>query len=191
VGHLRGDISDEQRDYYIRELRDLPEKVERVLEDVSSIEECAESICDAKSCFYLGRGFNFPTALEGALKNKEISYMHCEGYSGGEMKHGPIALIDESFPIISICTEGATYEKMVSNIKEAAARGARVVTIASEGDDFLKTISDTVIYVPRTIEELSPIVNVVPLQLLAYYIAKHRGCDIDKPRNLAKSVTVE
>ncbi len=191
LGHLRGDISDQDRDYYLRELKELPDKVEHVLENVSGIKECAESIADAKSSFYLGRGFNFPTALEGALKNKEISYMHCEGYSGGEMKHGPIALIDKGFPIISICTEGATYEKMVSNIKESAARGAHIITLASEGDDFLKTISDRVIYVPKTIEELSPIINIVPLQLLAYYIAKHRGCDIDKPRNLAKSVTVE
>jgi glucosamine--fructose-6-phosphate aminotransferase (isomerizing) len=117
--------------------------------------------------------------------------MHCEGYSGGEMKHGPIALINGGFPIISLCTESATYEKMVSNIREASARGSTNITVASEGDEFLKTVSDRVIYVPKTVEELSPIVNVVPLQLLAYYIAKYRGCDIDKPRNLAKSVTVE
>ena len=191
LGHLRGDISDEERDYYLNGLKDVPDKVERVLENTSRIRECAESIAGARSSFYLGRGFNFPTALEGALKNKEISYMHCEGYSGGEMKHGPIALIEKGFPVIAICTRSATYEKMISNIKEVAARDGYIVTIASEGDNFLESVSDRVLYVPEVIEELSPMVNVVALQLLAYYIAECRGCDIDKPRNLAKSVTVE
>ncbi len=191
LGHLRGDIRDETREQFMSELAHIPDKVARIFENVDKIRSCADKICNAKSAFYLGRGFNFPTALEGALKNKEISYMHCEGYSAGEMKHGPIALIEEKFPVIAICTRGSTYEKMVSNIKEVDARDGLIITIATEGDEFLKTISDEVIYVPEVREEFSPIVNVIPLQLLAYYIAKNRGCDIDKPRNLAKSVTVE
>ena len=191
LGHLRGDISDEEKEFYFNELRKIPLKIEEILQNVSVIKKSAEDIASAKSSFYIGRGFNFPTALEGALKNKEISYMHCEGYSGGEMKHGPIALINKNFPVISICTESATYEKMVSNIKEASARGAHIITIASYGDDFIPSISDKVFFVPRTVEDLSPMINIVPLQILAYYIAKLRGCDIDKPRNLAKSVTVE
>jgi glutamine---fructose-6-phosphate transaminase (isomerizing) len=191
LGYLRGDISSEEKDFYLSELRKIPTKVEEILQNTAGIEKCANEIGQAKSSFYIGRGFNFPTALEGALKNKEISYMHCEGYSGGEMKHGPIALIHKDFPVVSICTKGATYEKMVSNIQESVARGAHIVTVASDCDTFIKSISDAVLYVPETIEELSPMVNIVPLQLLAYYIAKLRGCDIDKPRNLAKSVTVE
>ncbi len=117
--------------------------------------------------------------------------MHCEGYAAGEMKHGPIALIKEGFPIIAVCTKGSTYEKMVSNVKECGARSGHIIAIATEGDDYIKSISTDVIYVPEVREELSPLVNAVPLQLLAYYIARNRGCDIDKPRNLAKSVTVE
>jgi glucosamine--fructose-6-phosphate aminotransferase (isomerizing) len=169
----------------------VPDLIERVLANVEPIKQVADRVYDARSSLYLGRGFNFPSALEGALKNKEISYMHCEGYAAGEMKHGPIALIQGGFPIFSICTKGSTYEKMVSNIKEVGARNGLVITIATEGDEHIKTISDHVIYVPAVREELSPFVNAVPLQLLAYYIARIRGCDIDKPRNLAKSVTVE
>jgi glucosamine--fructose-6-phosphate aminotransferase (isomerizing) len=191
LARIRGDISDEHCDALMRDLLAVPDLIERVLRNVEPIKRVADRVYDARSSFYLGRGFNFPSALEGALKNKEISYMHCEGYAAGEMKHGPIALIQGGFPIFNICTKGSTYEKMVSNIKEVGARNGVVVTIATEGDNYVKTISDEVIYVPEVREELSPIVNAVPLQLLAYYIARIRGCDIDKPRNLAKSVTVE
>ena len=191
LAKLRGDITAETYDEFMRELLAVPDIMERVLDDVEPIKRVANTVCAASSSLYLGRGFNFPSALEGALKNKEISYMHCEGYAAGEMKHGPIALIQGGFPVFSLCTKGSTYEKMVSNIKEVGARNGHIVTIATEGDDYIKTISDEVIYVPEVREELSPLINALPLQLLAYYIARNRGCDIDKPRNLAKSVTVE
>jgi len=191
LARLRGEMDDEAYMAFVNDLEAVPDIVASVLEDVSEIKRVADVVTDAPSALYLGRGYNFPSALEGALKNKEISYMHAEGYAAGEMKHGPIALIKEAFPIFCVCTKGNTYEKMVSNIKEVGARRGRVVTIATEGDEYIKTISDEVIYVPEVREELSPIINAVPLQLLAYYIAANRGCDIDKPRNLAKSVTVE
>ena len=139
----------------------------------------------------MGRGFNYPTALEGALKNKEISYSHAEAYAAGEMKHGPIALIDHEFPVFCVCTRGSVYEKMISNVKEIEARSGKIIAVANPGDDLVKDLANDVIEVPETLEELSPLVNVVPFQLLAYYLARERGCDIDRPRNLAKSVTVE
>jgi len=188
---VRRDISDETYDAFMRDLLAVPEAMARVFENVDQIKRCADLVTDARSSLYLGRSFNFPSAMEGALKSKEISYMHCEAYAAGEMKHGPIALIEEGFPVFAICTKGSTYEKMVSNIKEVGARNGRIITIATEGDDYIKSISSEVIYVPEVREELSPLVNAIPLQLLAYYIARNRGCDIDKPRNLAKSVTVE
>jgi len=191
LARVRGEISDDDYEAFMRELLAVPDVIERVLADVEPIKQVAERVYDARSSFYLGRGFNFPSALEGALKNKEISYMHCEGYAAGEMKHGPIALIQARFPVFAICTKGSTYEKMVTNIEQVGARNGYIVAIATEGDDHIKTISDEVITVPEVREELSPLVNAIPLQLLAYYIARIRGCDIDKPRNLAKSVTVE
>lgn len=175
----------------INELETIPNKVQSVLDNGEIIKKCAERHYKAKSALYLGRGFNYPTALEGALKNKEISYMHAEGYPAGEMKHGPIALIDKELPVICICTKGDFYNKMLSNIKEVEARAGRIIAITTEGDTEVKEIAEDVIYVPETWEEFSPIINVVPLQLFAYYTALLRGCDIDKPRNLAKSVTVE
>lgn len=175
----------------LAELEALPEKVARALRLEAQIREIAANYAGARSAFYLGRGFNYPTALEGALKLKEISYLHAEGYPAGEMKHGPIALIDREFPVVCICTKGENYGKMLSNIKEVEARGGRIIALATEGDDALAEIAEELIQVPPTREELSPIVNAVPLQLLAYHIARARGCDIDKPKNLAKSVTVE
>ncbi len=158
-----------------------------------AVRAVAEKHYEGPSSLYLGRRYNYPTALEGALKNKEISYQHAEGYAAGEMKHGPIALINEYLPVICICTRTAdeVYEKMLSNMKEVQARHGRIIAVATDGDPNLNDLAEDVIYVPETREELSPIVNVVALQLLAYYAAQARGTDIDKPRNLAKSVTVE
>ena len=191
AGRIRGQISPEEARRILSELETLPGKIERALRAEAQIRELAPKYAGAKSAFFLGRGFNYPTALEGALKLKEISYLHAEGYPAGEMKHGPIALIDREFPVVCICTKGEKYDKMISNMKEVEARGGRIIALATEGDAALKEIAEDVIYVPETREELSPIVNVVPLQLLAYHIARFRGCDIDKPKNLAKSVTVE
>ena len=191
VGRLRGQIGTEEARCLITEMEALPAKIERVLQVEEQIKEIAPKYAGAKSAFFLGRGFNYPNALEGALKLKEISYLHAEGYPAGEMKHGPIALIDREFPVVCICTKAAKYDKMISNIKEVEARAGRIIAVATEGDSNLEKISEDVIYVPETLEELSPIINVVPLQLFAYHIARLRGCDIDKPRNLAKSVTVE
>ena len=151
----------------------------------------AYSVANVAHLLFLGRGVGYPTAMEGALKLKEISYIHAEGYPAGELKHGPIALLDSSMPVLAVVTESKTYEKMVSNIQEVKARGARVVAIASDGDDEIKEYVDEVIYVPRVPEMISPFVNVIPMQLFSYYAAVSRGCDVDQPRNLAKSVTVE
>jgi glucosamine--fructose-6-phosphate aminotransferase (isomerizing) len=191
VGRVREQISPREARRLIVEMEKMPEKLDRVLAVEEKIKKIAPKYAEAESAFFLGRGFNYPNALEGALKLKEISYLHAEGYPAGEMKHGPIALIDEKFPVVCICTKGEKYKKMLSNIKEVEARHGRVIAIATEGDTNLERIAEDVIYVPETLEELSPIINVVPLQLLAYHIARLRGCDIDKPRNLAKSVTVE
>ena len=139
----------------------------------------------------MGRKYNYPIALEGALKLKEISYIHAEGYGAGEMKHGPIALIDEKFPTIAISPSDSVYEKMISNIQEIKARKGKVIAVATEGNDDIKKLADDVIYIPKTLEMLAPILSVIPLQLFAYYMGVLRGCDVDKPRNLAKSVTVE
>jgi glucosamine--fructose-6-phosphate aminotransferase (isomerizing) len=188
---IRNQITGDEAAKLLAELEKIPGKIEKALEVEKQIKEIAPRYAKAKSAFFLGRGFNYPNALEGALKLKEISYVHAEGYPAGEMKHGPIALIDREFPVVCICTSGRKYEKMLSNIKEVEARQGRVIAIATEGDRGLEDIAEDVIYVPETIEELSPILNVIPLQLFAYHVAKIRGCDIDKPRNLAKSVTVE
>jgi glucosamine--fructose-6-phosphate aminotransferase (isomerizing) len=172
-------------------MSELPEKVERVLDGSDAILEVAEQYAGATNFLYLGRGLNFPVALEGALKLKEISYIHAEGYPAAEMKHGPIALIDENMPCVVIATRDSVYPKVVSNVEEIRARGGRVLAVVTEGDDEVARLADHAIEVPETDEMLKPILNVVPLQLLAYHIAVLRGCDVDKPRNLAKSVTVE
>jgi glucosamine--fructose-6-phosphate aminotransferase (isomerizing) len=175
----------------VKALREIPTLVEAVLRNDGEIRAVADRICRHDNALYLGRGYNFPVALEGALKLKEISYVHAEGYPAAEMKHGPIALIDENMPVIVVATKDAVYEKIMSNIEEIRARKGIIVSIVNNGDEKIKEISDTCIEVPSTLTFLSPIVNVIPLQLLAYYVAVRRGCNVDQPRNLAKSVTVE
>jgi glucosamine--fructose-6-phosphate aminotransferase (isomerizing) len=190
LGRVRG-LS---RDYGIeiaRELTLLPERIQRALAARDTVRAIAERYTRHENFIYLGRGFHFPVALEGALKLKEISYIHAEGYPAAEMKHGPIALIDENMPVVFICTRDSAYEKIVSNMMEVRARKGRIIAIASEGDEEIRSRADHVLYVPSTIPMLQPILSVIPLQLLAYDIAVARGCDVDQPRNLAKSVTVE
>jgi glutamine---fructose-6-phosphate transaminase (isomerizing) len=193
LAEARGELDAESRKTLLDELQRIPAAILRVLENKEQIREIAGRHHDGPSSLYLGRRFNYPIALEGALKNKEISYQHAEGYAAGEMKHGPIALINESLPVICICTEtdDEVAEKMISNVREVQARAGRIIAIATEGDKRLGDITKDIMFVPRTSECLSPLVNVVALQLLAYYAAQARGTDIDKPRNLAKSVTVE
>jgi glucosamine--fructose-6-phosphate aminotransferase (isomerizing) len=176
---------------FFEELEGIPQKIEKALLLNDQMIELAKKFKDAKNFLYLGRGYNFPVALEGALKLKEISYIHAEGYPAAEMKHGPIALIDEEMPVVVIATNSEHYEKVVSNIQEVKARKGQVIALVSEGNCDLDHMVDHVIEVPETIEPLSPLVNTVPLQLLSYHIAVMRGCNVDQPRNLAKSVTVE
>ena len=176
---------------FIKELEKIPEKIQRILDDNDKILEIAKTIKDSSNALYLGRGANYPVALEGALKLKEISYIHAEGYPAAEMKHGPIALIDENMPVIVIAPEDAIYDKIISNLQEVKARQGRIISIATEGDDKISDISENVIFVPKTIHSLQPLLTVIPLQLLAYHVANLRGLDVDQPRNLAKSVTVE
>ena len=175
----------------IDELMKIPEKVQRILNQNEAIRKLADIYKNERNFLYLGRGYNFPVALEGALKLKEISYIHAEGYPAAEMKHGPIALIDENMPVVFIATKDAIYDKVISNIEEVKARKGRVICIANEGDVKIKDYADHVIYIPETAHALTPLLAVIPLQLLAYHIAVLRGCDVDQPRNLAKSVTVE
>lgn len=184
-------LSHAEAKYFLDELRQIPDKVSRTLELNDDIIALAETFKDSKNFLYLGRGYNFPVALEGALKLKEISYIHAEGYPAAEMKHGPIALIDENMPVVFIATKDATYPKIVSNIEEVRSRKGRVIAIASEGDADIDRLAEFVIKVPNTIGALQPLLTAVPLQLLAYHIAVMRGCNVDQPRNLAKSVTVE
>jgi len=174
-----------------KELSKIPELVKKVLEQDSQIKKLAEKYKDFDNFLYLGRKYNYPVALEGALKLKEISYIHSEGCSAGEMKHGPIALIDEKFPTFAIAPSDSVYKKMISNIEEIKARKGQIIAIATEGNEDIKKVADDVIYIPKTLEMLTPILSVIPLQLFAYHVAVLRGCDVDKPRNLAKSVTVE
>lgn len=175
----------------IREMQSLPEKVKKILESNDQIEKIAEEYMSCRNFLYLGRGYNFPVALEGALKLKEISYIHAEGYPAAEMKHGPIALIDENMPVVFIATKDAVYDKVISNIEEVKARKGRILAIVNEDDDYIEKLVDHVIRVPKTINMLQPILSVIPLQLLAYHVAVKRGLNVDQPRNLAKSVTVE
>ena len=193
IAEVRGNLSRERVQAYLKDLNEVPDALHYVIQKKAEIQVIGEKHHDGPSSLYLGRRYNFPTALEGALKLKEISYQHAEGYAAGEMKHGPIALINEVLPVICICTKTAdeVYEKMLSNIKEVEARSGRIIAIVSEGDTELSKLTDDVIVVPAVRDEFSPIVNVGALQLLAYYAARARGTDIDKPRNLAKSVTVE
>ena len=172
-------------------LKELPDKVRRILDKAGHIEKLAEKFVHHQHALYLGRGFNYPVALEGALKMKEISYIHAEGYPAAEMKHGPIALIDEQMPVVFVAVKDAVYEKVISNIEEVKARGGWVIAVTSEGDNACRSLCDEVIEIPRTIQSLSPVLTVIPLQLLAYYTAVKKKRDVDQPRNLAKSVTVE
>ncbi len=191
IARQRGTITADQGKAICAELLSLPDKVQSMLKNTSEIERIAEEFKNISNFLYLGRGYNFPVALEGALKLKEISYIHAEGYPAAEMKHGPIALIDENMPVVVIATKDSTYDKVISNIQEVKARKGRVIAIANADDKRIRSLADHVIDVPQTADLLSPIVNVIPLQLLAYYVAVKRGCNVDQPRNLAKSVTVE
>ena len=191
LAQVKGTLSREQVGSTWEELARTPDVVEAILADLSKIDECAAEYKDVYSTLFLGRGVGVAMAMEGALKLKEISYIHAEAYAAGEMKHGPIALITEHVPVVVVATQGATYEKVVSNIQEVRARGAQVIVVATYGDDDIRRHAEHVLYVPATAEMLSAIPATIPLQLLSYRIAKLRGCNVDQPRNLAKSVTVE
>jgi glucosamine--fructose-6-phosphate aminotransferase (isomerizing) len=191
LGILRGTLSQKQIKQYIQDIARMPDLVGQTLDLDAAVLELAHVFYKYTDFLYLGRGINYPIALEGALKLKEISYIHAEGYPAGEMKHGPIALIDEQMPIVAIALKDQLYEKMISQIEQAKARGGVVIALATEGDEFIQAKADHVLYLPETPYLLSPVVNVIPLQLLAYHIAALRGADVDQPRNLAKSVTVE
>lgn len=191
LGQLRGVLSVEALRKRVDDLARLPDLVGRVLDHGDEYAQLAQEFFDREHFLYLGRGINYPIALEGALKLKEISYIHAEGYPAGEMKHGPIALIDEAMPVVAIAVRDHVYDKMVSQIEQVKARGGTVIVLATEGDTAIAEKADHVLYVPSTPPLLSPVVNVIPLQLLAYHMAVRRGCDVDQPRNLAKSVTVE
>ena len=187
----KGTISETQFRTLLAELEAIPEKVKSVLETNDHIEKIAAEYKNATNALYLGRGSSFPVALEGALKLKEISYIHAEGYPAAEMKHGPIALIDEEMPVFVIATQGTSYEKVVSNIQEVKARKGKIIAIVTEGDVSVKEMADHVIEIPESDEQLVPLLATIPFQLLSYHIAVMRGCNVDQPRNLAKSVTVE
>ncbi|QYO61966.1 SIS domain-containing protein [Leptolyngbya sp. 7M] len=198
LGELRGTIDEEQAKGLAQDLAELPLKIEQLLNDADTIEELSKDLFRVQDFLYLGRGINFPVALEGALKLKEISYIHAEGYPAGEMKHGPNALIDEKLPVVVVNTRETgnhgselRYEKTHSNIVEVKARDGIVIAVLTEGDAMSSKVADHVIEIPETSDLLGPVLSVVPLQLLAYHIAVRRGCDVDQPRNLAKSVTVE
>lgn len=191
LAKANGNISTSNYQYHLQELELIPEKVKKALESDKHILEVAKMYKDAKNCLYLGRGYNFPVALEGALKLKEISYIHAEGYPAAEMKHGPIALIDEQMPVFVIATKKGHYEKVVSNVQEIKARKGKIIGIVTEGDVDVKNLADHVIEVPDTLEALSPLLTTIPLQLLSYHIAVLLDKNVDQPRNLAKSVTVE
>jgi len=191
LADLRGVIDEKTRKSLVSDLRLVPDLVSRTLERESDVEKIAHILKDVRDCLYLGRGINMPIAYEGALKLKEISYIHAEGYPAGEMKHGPIALIDLTMPVLCLAPKDPWHEKMISQIQQAKARGGMVIAVATDGDELVKGMADHVLWVPEAPWMLSPIVTVLPLQLLAYHIAAIRGLDVDQPRNLAKSVTVE
>ncbi|MBI4746776.1 MAG: isomerizing glutamine--fructose-6-phosphate transaminase, partial [Deltaproteobacteria bacterium] len=191
LGRSQGRIGESKAREMASELIKLPRHIEDVLKLNNEIEGLAKKYMHARDFLYLGRGINYPIALEGALKLKEISYIHAEGYPSGEMKHGPIALIDEEMPVVVLVPEGKNYEKVLSNLEEVKARGGRIVAVGTSGDKEMAVKAEKVIYIPETSEALTPVLLSVPLQLLAYHIAVHKGTDVDMPRNLAKSVTVE
>jgi glutamine---fructose-6-phosphate transaminase (isomerizing) len=190
LGRL-GELSPELGGELTRELSTIPDKMERILANADAIHGIARAYAHHNNFLYLGRGVNFPVALEGALKLKEISYIHAEGYPAAEMKHGPIALIDDNMPVVFVCTQDSAYEKVLNNMEEVRARRGKIIAVACEGDEVVAQKADHVLFVPHALGPLMPLLAVIPLQLLAYYIAVERGCDVDQPRNLAKSVTVE
>ena len=191
MGYAKGTITSERYIHLMQELHSVPEKINEILKDTTAIQNIATKYKDAEDFLFLGRGYNFPIALEGALKLKEISYIHAEGYPAAEMKHGPIALVEDTLPVLFVATKDTYYEKIVSNIQEIKARKGMVISVATEGDSLLEDMSNDIMYVPEIDELIAPLLSVIPLQLLSYYIGIERGCDVDKPRNLAKSVTVE
>jgi glucosamine--fructose-6-phosphate aminotransferase (isomerizing) len=184
-------ITEEDFQQFLLALEQIPSQVNEALEKSEEIKSIATAYHKATNCLYLGRGCNFPVALEGALKLKEISYIHAEGYPAAEMKHGPIALIDEQMPVVVIATRKGHYEKVVSNIQEIKSRKGKIIAVVTAGDEAVAALADHVIEIPETLEMLTPLLSTIPLQLLSYYIAVLRGCNVDQPRNLAKSVTVE
>ncbi|GAC1592637.1 MAG: glutamine--fructose-6-phosphate transaminase (isomerizing) [Ginsengibacter sp.] len=191
IGKEKGTLSQERYSKLLFEMEDVPEKVESILKNVDEMKVIAEKYKDAVSSLFLGRGYNFPIALEGALKLKEISYIHAEGYPAAEMKHGPIALVDDHLPVVFVATNDPYHAKIVSNIQEIKARKGKVIAVITEGDEIIPTMADDTFIVPPADEIIAPMLSVIPLQLLSYYIGVAKGCDVDKPRNLAKSVTVE
>ena len=191
LGHERGTISKEEYESTIEELGNIPEKIKSVLAKDEEIKDIARSLTYAENALYMGRGFNYPIALEGALKLKEISYIHAEGYPAAEMKHGPIALIDENMPVVFVATHHQLYKKIISNIEEVKARNGRIIAVVTEGDEAVKEIAEATIEVPSTLASLAPLLSAIPLQLIAYHVAVEKGLNVDQPRNLAKSVTVE
>lgn len=191
LGLKKGTLSESRYRELLFELDTIPDKIQKILENAEPIKRIASTFQSAKNFLYLGRGYNFPVALEGALKLKEISYIHAEGYPAAEMKHGPIALIDEDMPVVFISTKDATYDKIISNIQEVKARKGKVIAIVTEGDKDIQNMSEYTVQIPKTEDCFIPLLSVIPLQLLSYYIAIYRGCNVDQPRNLAKSVTVE
>jgi glucosamine--fructose-6-phosphate aminotransferase (isomerizing) len=191
LGHAKGTLSTKDYQALLLELEQVPDNIKEILGKQEQIKLIAEKYKDARDFLFLGRGYNFPIALEGALKLKEISYIHAEGYPAAEMKHGPIALVDDQLPVLFVATRDACYEKIVSNIQEIKARKGKVIAVVSKGDTVIPGLANDVIEVPEVHEAIAPLLNVIPLQLLSYYTGVAKGLDVDKPRNLAKSVTVE
>jgi glucosamine--fructose-6-phosphate aminotransferase (isomerizing) len=191
LAELRGQLSPKRVSAYGKAMRELPRLAAETLKLGPQIKKLALRWSRVRNVMYIGRALGFPVAMEGALKLKELSYVHAEGYAAGELKHGPIALLDPDTPLVAVATAGATYEKVISNVAEVRAREAPVVAVATEGDEEITRYAQDVLYVPETLEQLTPVVAVLPLQLLAYEVAVARGTDVDQPRNLAKSVTVE
>jgi glucosamine--fructose-6-phosphate aminotransferase (isomerizing) len=191
IAKLRGSLAADDEARLVAALRALPEQVQRALDDATDMPAVARRYVNSRGFMYVGRGMGYPVALEGALKLKEVSYVHAEGYAAGELKHGPISLLDAECPLVAVATRSPLYEKVVSNVMEGRARDARVIAVATEGDPTIASIADEVLWVPETIDALSPVLAIVPLQLFAYHTAVARGTDVDQPRNLAKSVTVE
>ncbi|WP_195469541.1 glutamine--fructose-6-phosphate transaminase (isomerizing) [Clostridium sp. D43t1_170807_H7] len=190
-GRLKETITEEYAESIKAELLQIPEKIEKALEMKEELQKYADKHYNHRDIYFLGRGLDYAVAMEGSLKLKEISYIHCDAYAGGELKHGPIALIDKGTAVITLLTQEALKDKMVSNVREVSTRGGNIFAVVNEGDETSKEVVDSLVYIPKTIDLLTPMISVVPLQLISYYVAKQKGCDVDKPRNLAKSVTVE